>query len=361
VAYDDKALYIAAFCFDSDPKGIIRRLGRRDAEVDSDWFIFAVDPYYDRRTGFLFAINPAGCIRDETLSNDVDDDDSWDGVWEGKAHVNSKGWTVEMRIPFNQIRFPKKSEYVWGVNFQRIIKRKNEKASFAWVPKDEQGYVSRFARLEGISLIRPGPHLELSPYVVGQAQWRPSEPGNPFETGRKTLGNLGFDLKFGLRSNLTLDATVNPDFGQVEVDPAVVNLSAYETYYEEKRPFFIEGASIFDGFGRGGVYLDATINYRRSLQPPIGRHKATSQEGVLRPPDRSTIIGQPSSEQNGGLERQFHLALTSREFARIDRGAPSPAGSRPFLLRRPQGPKGYQRGAARHRVHRHRRRPQPSD
>jgi hypothetical protein len=325
VAYDDKALYVAAFCYDSDPKGIISRLGRRDADVDSDWFLFAVDPYYDRRTGFLFGVNPAGSIRDETLFNDVNDDESWDGVWEGKAHVNGKGWTVEMRIPFSQIRFPKKDEYIWGVNFTRIIKRKNERAAFSWVPKNEQGYVSRFARLEGIAAIQPGTHLEILPYTVAQAQLRPSEPGNPFETGHKAIGKMGFDLKYGLQSNLTLDAAVNPDFGQVEVDPAVVNLSAYETYYEEKRPFFIEGASIFDGFGRGGVYINANINWPMPTffySRRIGRspHGYITQEGdYFSMPDSTTILGAAKiTGKTAGWNLGFINALTAREYAQID-------------------------------------------
>jgi len=325
VAYDDKALYVAAFCYDSDPKAIISRLGRRDADVDSDWFVFAIDPYYDRRTGYRFGVNPAGSIMDEVLSNDVDDDESWDGVWEAKAHINSQGWTLEMKIPFHQIRFPKKNEYVWGVNFSRVIKRKNETASFSWVPKNESAHVSRFARLEGISDIKPGTHLEILPYAVGQAQLRPSEQGNPFETGHKALGNLGFDLKFGLKSNLTLDATVNPDFGQVEVDPAVVNLSAYETFYEEKRPFFIEGASIFNGFGRGGNYMNFNINWpnptffysRRIGRAPQGYITQGGDYFAL--PDRTTILGAAKvTGKLGGWSVGFVNALTSREFAQID-------------------------------------------
>ncbi|MCX6563832.1 MAG: carbohydrate binding family 9 domain-containing protein, partial [Candidatus Aminicenantes bacterium] len=135
VAYDDKALYVAAYCHDSDPKGIKALMGRRDSQIDSDWFYFAVDPYYDKRSGFLFGVNPAGSILDEVLSNDVNEDTSWDGVWESKAAINGEGWIVEMKIPFNQIRFAKKDEYVWGVNFSRVIKRKQERASFSWVPK----------------------------------------------------------------------------------------------------------------------------------------------------------------------------------------------------------------------------------
>ena len=324
VAYDEKALYVAAFCHDSDPKAIISRLGRRDAEVDSDWFVFAVDPYYDRRSGYRFGVNPAGSIMDEVLSNDVDDDESWDGVWEGKAHINSQGWTLEMKIPFHQLRFPKKNEYIWGVNFSRVIKRKNETAAFSWVPKNESGYVSRFARLEGISGIKPGTHLEILPYAVGQAQLRPSEQGNPFENGHKALGNLGFDLKFGLKSNLTLDATVNPDFGQVEVDPAVVNLSAYETFYEEKRPFFIEGASIFNGFGRGGMQMNFNINWpnptffysRRVGRAPQGY---VSQSGYAAVPDRTTILGATKvTGKLGGWNIGFISALTAAEYGEID-------------------------------------------
>ncbi len=325
VAYDDKAVYVAAYCYDSEPGKIMSRLGRRDDDVDSDWFMFAVDPYNDKRTGYQFGVNPAGSITDEALSNDVNDDDSWDGVWEGKAHVNGQGWTVEMKIPFSQIRFAKKDEYTWGVNFVRVIKRKNERAAYAWVPKSEAAYVSRFARLEGIRGINPGTHVEIIPYVVTQGQFRPAEPGNPFETGHKALGNMGFDAKVGLKSNLTLDATVNPDFGQVEVDPAVVNLSAYESYFEEKRPFFIEGASIFNGFGRGGIYLNANMNWpqptffysRRIGRPPQGEVTTAGDFSVT--PDRTTILGAAKvTGKVGGWNVGFVNALTSREFASID-------------------------------------------
>lgn len=325
VAYDDSNLYVAAYCHDSDPKGIIGLLGRRDSFVDSDWFFFSVDPYFDRRSGYLFGVNPAGSIVDEVLSNDVNEDESWDGIWEARTARVEDGWTLEMRIPFNQLRFPKKDIYIWGVNFQRNIKRKNERTAFAWVPKEDSAYVSRFARLEGIEKINPGRRVELYPYTVGQAQFRPAEQGNPFETGHRYLGNAGFDLKVGLKSNLNLDVTVNPDFGQVEVDPAVINLSAYETYYEEKRPFFIEGASIFNNFGRGGVYINANINWpnprlfytRRVGRAPQGD---VTHDGYVRFPDRTSILaafkltGRLSSDWNVG----FISAMTGREYATID-------------------------------------------
>jgi hypothetical protein len=325
VAYDDHALYIAAFCHDSAPAKIRKRLGRRDTQTDSDWFMVAVDPYFDRRSGYAFYANPAGSITDAALSNDINDDDSWDGIWENKAVVNGGGWTIEMRIPFNQIRFPKKDAYVWGINFRRMLRRRNEMSTFNWIPKSENAYVSRFARLEGLRGISPGGRIEFMPYAVSQAQFRPAEAGNPFETGHQALANAGFDLKVGLKSNLTLDATVNPDFGQVEVDPAVLNLSAYETYYQEKRPFFIEGASLFNNFGRGGVFLNANINWpqpnffysRRVGRAPQGD---VTEGGFVRMPDRTTILGAAklTGQLGGGWNVGFLNAVTGREFAQID-------------------------------------------
>ena len=177
VAFDDKNLYVAARLYDSEPEKIIRRLGRRDDLVDSDWFIFAVDPYYDRRTGYQFAVNPAGSIVDWTLFNDAWKDTTWDGVWETRTAIDNQGWIVEIRIPYNQLRFTKKDEYVWGVNFRRVIRRNNEKMGFVWIPKEESAYVSRFAKLEGIQDISPGRHVEILPYTVVQAQSSPTING----------------------------------------------------------------------------------------------------------------------------------------------------------------------------------------
>lgn len=325
VACDDKALYVAARLYDSQPESIKSRLGRRDDFLDSDWFIFAVDPYYDRRSGYQFAVNPAGSIVDWTLYNDEWNDSTWDGVWECQALIDEEGWTVEIKIPYNQLRFPKKEEYVWGVNFRRIIQRKNEKVGFIWVPKEDSGYVSRFARLLGIRDIRPGRHIEFLPYTVGQAQFSPAEEGNPFQTGKRYLGNTGFDLKVGLMSNLTLDATFNPDFGQVEVDPAVINLSAFETYYSEKRPFFIEGSNIFDNFGQGGATSLANINWPSPsffYSRRIGRapQEEVSRSDFVNCPDRSTILGafKLTGKVAQGWNIGFISALTLREYAEID-------------------------------------------
>jgi len=327
IAYDDEAIYVAARMHDSEPGEIKSRLGRRDDFSESDWFIFAVDPYYDRRSGYQFAVNPDCCIVDWTIYNDVYEDATWDGVWYCSAAVDETGWNIELKIPYHQLRFPKKDEYVWGVNFQRVIKRKNERIGYVWIPKEDTGYVSRFAKLMGIRGISPGRNIVIMPYTVGQAEFGPEEAGNPFQTGERFLGNTGFDLKIGLLSNLTLDASVNPDFGQVEVDPAVINLSDYETYFSEKRPFFIEGANIFDDFGRGGIQTNLNINWpsptffysRRIGRAPQGD---VSQDGYVRFPDRSTILGafKLTGKLGKGWNFGFINALTAREFAEIDIG-----------------------------------------
>ena len=324
IAYDDEAIYIGARLYDSQPELIVKRLGRRDDFLDSDWFIFAVDPYYDRRSGFQFAVNPAGSIVDWTLYNDEWNDNTWDGVWEWGVNIDDKGWSVEIKIPFNQLRFEKKERYIWGVNFVRIIKRKNERDTFVWIPKEDSGYVSHFAKLIGIENINTGRHIEVLPYTVGQATFSPSQPGNPFQTGKDYLGNIGFDLKVGVKSNLTLDVTVNPDFGQVEVDPAVINLTAYETYYQEKRPFFIEGSNIFNAFGKGGSTMDVNINFaspsffysRRIGRPPQGD---VTHDGYVNFPDKTTILGAfKLTGKVKGWNLGFINALTAREYAEID-------------------------------------------
>jgi hypothetical protein len=324
VTYDRENLYVAARCHDSDPGGIIRLLGRRDDELDSDWLFFGIDPYHDRRSGYYFAVNPAGSIIDGTLYNDEFTDTTWDGVWESAVGVDGDGWTLEMRIPFNQLRFRKSGEYLWSVNFQRIIKRKNETDFYAWKPKEESGLVSRFADLVGVRDIDRGSRVEAYPYAAGRASTSPAEPGNPFRTGHDLSGNAGFDLKAGLRSNLTLDATVNPDFGQVEVDPAVINISDQETYYTEKRPFFIEGSSIFN-FGAGGLNVNKSYGWtdpqffysRRIGRSPQG---SVSEPGFVDMPDWTTILG--AAKVTGKVGQGFNLgavsALTQREYAEID-------------------------------------------
>jgi hypothetical protein len=252
LAYDEKYLYLGAVMYDSAPDSIMARLTRRDQWVDSDNIMLCLDPYNDKRSGYYFGLNAAGTQLDGVLYNDSWDDDSWDGVWEGKIYRNGKGWTAEMKIPFSQMRFNHSDSMVWGINFRRVIARKNEEAFLVFVPKNESGFVSHFANLTGFEKIEGSGQLELLPYVTTRAEYLQYEEGDPFHDGKSYIPGAGADLKMGIGSNLNLNATINPDFGQVEIDPAVINLSDVETFFEEKRPFFIEGSSIFN-FGYGGA------------------------------------------------------------------------------------------------------------
>ncbi len=356
IAFDRDNLYVAARLSDAEPGKIVGRLGRRDEAVESDWFDVGFDPYHDRRSGYYFGVNPFGSIEDGTLSNDEETDETWDGVWESAARIDDQGWAVEIRIPFDQLRFKRRDVQVWGVNFQRMIKRKNEEDHFAWVPKEQNGLVSNFAELTGLAGIASGRRLEVSPFVLSRAMLSPAVAGDPFRTGREAGASGGFDLKGGLSSNLTLDLSVNPDFGQVEVDPAIINISDEETYYQEKRPFFIEGASIFD-FGRGGpnVYRmfgweDPDLFYSRRIgRSPQGR---PSTPGFFDTPDWTTILG--AAKVTGKVGRDFNLGVISAATVpRIRRHRPRrrPLDGRGRALqplRRRPGPEGVRRrdGAA---------------
>ena len=258
ILYDDQALYVGAILTDGNP--ISTRLGRRDGFLmDTDWLTVSLDSYNDHRTGFKFEINPSGVRGDEALSAGQDrrGDSSWDPVWEAQTNVTETGWTAELRIPFSQLRFGNAEEQVWGIQITRDIARNREKQLFSFTPKDEAGGIAKYGHLEGIRNLPPPRGLELLPYVQSRAEFGPIDQDgdigfdNPYRDGSDFFYGVGFDMKYRLSSNLTMGATINPDFGQVEVDPAVVNLTAFETRFDEKRPFFVEGAGIF-AFGQGG-------------------------------------------------------------------------------------------------------------
>lgn len=321
IAYDDAALYVAARLYDRTPDSIVARLGRRDFSTNSDQFTFYVDSYHDKRSGFFFGVNAAGALSDGVLFNDDWDDNTWDGVWEGRARIDGQGWVVEMRIPYSQLRFNKAEAYTFGVNFRRNIARRNEIDYHVLRPKDASGFVSRFAELVGIERVTPPRRLEILPYLTTQAAYTQHEPDDPFNDGSTYQPTGGVDIKAGL-GNLTLNATINPDFGQVEVDPAVVNLSDVETFFGEKRPFFIEGASIFDfGFGGASNYWGFNwpgpdmLHTRRMGRAPQGRSPdATFTDR----PEGANILG--ALKLTGKLGSRWNLgtlaAITQREYER---------------------------------------------
>lgn len=253
LAFDDDALYVGARLYDTAPDSIVARLARRDNEVPSDQFGILLDPFHDKRTGYFFAVNAAGTLQDGVLFNDTQDDASWDGVWQARVHRDPEGWSAEMRIPFSQLRFRDAEQMVWGVNVLRKVTRYNEEDALVYTPRGESGVVSRFAELHGLDGVRTSQHLEIVPYLTNKTEavrfdgntLSPYEADDPFRGGWQTRLSAGGDLRASLGSKLTLNATVNPDFGQVEIDPAVVNLSDVESFFMEKRPFFTEGVGIF--------------------------------------------------------------------------------------------------------------------
>ena len=322
VVYDRSALYVGAHLYDSEPARIAGRLGRRDSHTSSDAFTVAIDSYHDHRTSFRFSVNPAGVRSDEvTTSDDSWGDESWEPVWDVATRVDSLDWVVEMRIPFSQLRFSGADEQIWGINFSRSIFRKDETVRWSWVPNTEQGYASHFGHLLGLRDIPPPRRLEILPYTVGKADYRGGAPGNPFTEGGAYDAVAGLDLKYGLTSNLTLDATINPDFGQVEADPAVVNLSAFEIYFNERRPFFVEGANIFQfGAGSGGFVFGApTLFYSRRIGRAPSRW-VSEPGGYVDSPIATSIIGAAKlSGKTGGWSIGVLDALTAHERAQIQR------------------------------------------
>jgi hypothetical protein len=253
ILYDNTSLYVAVRLFDREPDKIVTRLSRRDDSPDADRFTLYVDALHDRLTGASFEVSAGGAQRDSIISNDTSRDTSWDGVWESVVTIDREGWAIEMRIPLSQLRFLRGDRQTWGFNAERFIYRKNERVWFHLVPRTDNALMSRAADLTGIDGVEPRRTLELMPYTAVRSEFVRPGAGNPFNDGSRYFGATGVDVKYAPRPNIVLNAAINPDFGQVEIDPAVVNLGAFEVFFQEKRPFFIDGAQIFSNFGQLGA------------------------------------------------------------------------------------------------------------
>jgi hypothetical protein len=325
VAYDDEAIYFAIRLYDSQPDSIVTRLARRDVFVNADRVFVYLDPYKDRRSGYFFGISAAGNLYDGVFYNDDWNDNSWDGVWEGKTKIDNKGWTAEFKIPFSQLKFHNTEDNIWGINIKREISRKNEVIYQVFVPKKESGFVSHFANLHGLKNLKTPGRLEILPYVTGKAEYTHPDAGNPFNDGSNYTPGIGVDIRTGIGTNLTLNATINPDFGQVEIDPAVINLSDVETFFSEKRPFFVEGASIFR-FGQGGARNYWNFNWsnpthfysRRIGRVPQGQ--VESDYDFISSPEGTRILG--AAKLTGSLGNNWNMgviqSVTKREFAETE-------------------------------------------
>ena len=324
VVFDGQAVYVGVKLYDREPARIVRRLSRRDDRSDADLFSIYFDPHHDHVTGAMFTVTAAGSQADAILHNDSWQDDSWDAVWDAAVTTDGEGWSAEMRIPFSQLRFPRTALDAWGINAARYIQRRNETAWLQLVPRMENRLASRMAHLTGVHGIRAPRQFELAPYSVARAEFvAPDGPGNPFNDGSRMFAGTGIDLKYGLTSSFTINAAVNPDFGQVEVDPAVVNLTAFETFFSEKRPFFIEGSQTFNNFGRTGANSfwgfnnwEPSIFYSRR----IGRSPQGSASGeFVERPSASTILGAAkiTGKTSNGWNVGVLNAVTAREYARL--------------------------------------------
>ncbi|WP_346860446.1 DUF5916 domain-containing protein [uncultured Draconibacterium sp.] len=269
--YDANNIYVAIRAFD-DPDSISMRMTRRD-DIDGDLVGVFFDSYFDKRTSFGFIVSAAGVRSDVVNTNDGNnEDDTWDPIWWAKTSKTKTGWNAEIRIPLTQLRFEEGDEQHWGFQALRFIFRKDELSSWQPMKREQSGFTSQFGSLSGIKNIQPQNSMNLTPYVVARTERFEKEPENPFRSSGKANNiNAGLDAKIGLTNYLTMDLTINPDFGQVEADPSEVNLSTYETFFEEKRPFFIEGKNILSyglSFGDGDLAANNLFYSRRIGRRP---------------------------------------------------------------------------------------------
>lgn len=316
ILYDDDALYIACKMFDSDPSKIVARLARRDDEIESDRISVRIDSYHDHQTNYEFTINAAG-VKVDILQYDDGrkEDESWDAVWDLETTITSDGWVAEVKIPFKALRFSEQDKQEWGLQVVRRISRKKEVIHWALIRKSESGWASKFGHLVGIENLPHSANVELLPYAAGSSKFLPVSPA--FPKGNDFSSNAGADLKYRPSGGLTIDATFNPDFGQVEADPAVLNLSTFETFYPEKRPFFIEGSQIIrfttfgDAFGPG-LFYSRRVGRSINVQPPPGGY-------VLDAPQFATILGAAkiSGKTANGLSIGVLEAVTREDKATL--------------------------------------------
>jgi len=314
--YDNDALYVGARLWSSRVTEIPRPVTRRDQFSNAEYFIVSLDPYHDRRTGYSFSVSSGGVIGDSYHPEDEEDnrDPAYNPVWQARVSFDSLGWYVEMRIPFSQLRFNQQSPQAWGLNINRWRPAFNEDIYWVVIPRTQSGFFSHFGTLVGMNDIVPHRTAEFIPYIAGTASTvgAPGE-GNPFNDGTQSDLRAGADFKVGLGSNLTLDATINPDFGQVEADPAEVNLSAFETFFPEQRPFFIEGNQLLQGNGPGYYYSRRIGGQPRGY--PTGEF--VNDADFVDEPGYATILGAAklTGRTSSGMSIGGLAALTQREYA----------------------------------------------
>jgi hypothetical protein len=321
ILYNDNSIFALIRSWDTAPDSIVRRLSRRDSG-DGDAVGIEFDSYGDKQTAFSFIVFASGVKLDKLITGDGEiEDESWDAIWDAKTTIDDKGWIAEIEIPLNQLRFNANNEQEWGLQVGRFIHRKSELSLWQPIPRDAPGWVHQFGVLKGIVGLKPKRQIEIAPYLVAQTERFDAEVGNPYATGKRSRYSGGIDAKIGLTNDITLDMTVFPDFGQVEADPSEVNLTAYETYFPEKRPFFIEGRNLFNyQFSPGdGDHSSENLFYSRRIgRSPRGYPQLNSNE-YTSVPENTAILGAAkiTGKNKNGLSFGIMEAITNREFAKI--------------------------------------------
>ena len=330
ILYDQKNLYIALKALDSEPETITNRLSRRDGFV-GDRINVLIDSYHDLRTGFLFTVTAAGVRGDEFITDNGDNiDASWNPIWSNKALINDEGWTAEMKIPLSQLRFSNDPNQVWGLNIVRNYFKNNELSAWNRIPIGAAGWVSEAGKLKGLKNIRPQKQIEIQPFVVTKLNRYEAEAGNPYADGSDFNLNAGLDVKIGITNDLTLDVTINPDFGQVEADPAAINLDGFEIFNRDQRPFFVENNNIFDyrfADNRNNLFFSRRIGRSPQVYPE------TTDETFVNQPQNTTILGAAkfSGKTKNGWSIGVLESMTSKEFTEISaNGNTSKSLAEPF-------------------------------
>ena len=324
ILYDNDNLYIFIRAYDSEPDKISKIMSRRD-NFSGDFVWVDIDSHFDKQTDFLFAASASGAKSDAAITDDGNnEDDNWNPIWFMKTSVDDKGWCAEMKIPLSQLRFGKKDEQIWGLQVSRNIFRLQERSSWQYIPKGSPGIVHLYGELSGINNIKPKHQVEIMPYTVGRIERFEKVQGDPFNTGKLSKLSAGLDGKIGLTNDFTLDFTINPDFGQVEADPSEVNLTAFESYFSEKRPFFIEGQNIYQFMPNQTIVIHNMYSDNLFYSRRIGRYPhnypSVGANEYVKMPESTTILGamKISGKTKKGLSIGILESLTSREDALID-------------------------------------------
>ncbi len=324
ILYDEENIYVGYRMYDEEPEKVVRRMSRRDG-FEGDWVEINIDSYHDNRTAFSFTISASGVKGDEFISNNGNNwDTSWNPIWYAKTNVDEKGWTAEIRIPLSQLRYGNKEEHIWGIQVQRRNFRHESRSIFQYIPRNSGVWVSAFAELHGIQGIKPQKQIEIQPYLVAQVSTFEKEEGNPFLDGTDSKFTAGVDGKIGVTSDMVLDFTINPDFGQVEADPAAVRLDGFQNFFREQRPFFVENSNLFDfgatGSAAGGNYDSDNLFYSRRIGGSPHGYPDLKEGEFAQIPSNASILGAAkfSGKTKNGFAIGILESITAREMAKID-------------------------------------------